>query len=96
MSLITSLTLGVLFICIGEFFTILLVCLFVNATPEVIAATPTIVLLYYIISLFLGITILATYYLQSVMRDRLSLPIAVLRSAVVSSLLYLPFLFSLK
>ena len=86
MSLVTSLGLGVLFTCIGEFFPVQLVRLFVNATPEIIAATPTIVLLYYTIYLFLGITILSTYYLQSMMQDGLSLLIAILRSAVVRSL----------
>lgn len=91
MSLITSLALGISFTCIGEFFPVPLVRLFVNATPEVIAATPTIVRLYYIIYLFLGITILATYYLQSTMRDRLSLLIAILRSAAISGLFIFTF-----
>lgn len=76
MSLATSFVFGVLFTCIGEFFPVQLVCLFVNATPEVIAAAPLIVRLCYVIYPFLGITILATYYLQSLMCDGASLLVA--------------------
>lgn len=86
MSLTTSIMLGIFFTGIGEIFPIQIVRLFVNATPEMISAAPTIIRLYYIIYLFLGITILATYYLQSLMCDKLSLLIAVLRSAIINSL----------
>lgn len=86
MSFTTSLLLGVFFTCMGELFPVQIVRLFMNATPEVISATPTIVRLYYVIYLSLGITILATYYLQSLIRDRLSLLIAVLRSMVINGL----------
>lgn len=86
MSLCTSLGLGVFFTCIGELFPIQLVRLFVDATPDILVSAPVIVRLYYIIYLFLGITILSTYYLQSMMRERLSLLIAVLRSVVINGL----------
>lgn len=86
MSLATSVAFGVLFACIGEFFPVQLVRLFVDATPEVVLAAPLIVRLYYVIYPFLGITILATYYLQSLMCDKESLLIAILRSIAISSL----------
>lgn len=86
MSFTTVLILGIVFTCIGEFFPVQLVQLFVKATPEVISATPIIVRLYYIIYPFLGITVLATYYLQSTMHDKMSMLIAILRSVVINSL----------
>ena len=87
MSFVTVLVLGGLFTCIGEFFPVQLVRLFVNATPEVVEKTPTIVRLFYIIYLFLGTTVLSTYYLQSTMHDKMSMLIAVLRGIVIDGLL---------
>lgn len=87
MSFTTVLILGTLFTCIGEFFPVQLVRLFVAATPEVIKATPTIVRLFYIIYLFLGTTVLSTYYLQSTMYDKMSMLIAILRGIVIDGLL---------
>ncbi len=86
MSLYTSFAFGLLFTCMGELAPVPLVCLFVKATPEIIAAAPNIVRLYFIIYLPLSITVLSTYYLQSVMRDKLSMLIALLRSIVLSAL----------
>ena len=43
--------------------------------------------LYSLLYLFLGFTVLSTYYLQSVMRDRASMTVGILRSLVVSGLL---------
>lgn len=87
MSLGTVIALGVIFTAIGELLPIPMVKLFVNATPEVIAATPNIVRLYFMLFIPLGITVLSTYYLQSTMHDKTSMLIAILRSVAVSGIL---------
>ena len=87
MSLVTVLVLGVFFTCLGELFPVQLVRLFVDATPEVVEAAPNIVRLFYIVYLFLGITVLSTYYLQSTMSDKMSMLIAILRGLVIDGLL---------
>ena len=87
MSFVTVLILGALFTCLGELFPVQLVRLFVDATPEVITAAPTIIRPFYILYLFLGPTVLSTYYLQSTMHDKMSMLIAVLRGLVVDGLL---------
>ena len=48
---------------------------------------PFVIRTYFPLFLFLGITVLATYYLQSIMRSAMSLVIAVLRSIALSGLL---------
>lgn len=89
MSMLTVLVMGVLFTALGELLPVQITRLFTAATPEVIAAAPTIYRLYFLLFPPLGVTVLATYYLQSVMQDRRSMLIAVLRSAVVSGALLL-------
>lgn len=87
MSLTTVIVLGVIFTAIGELFPTQIVRLFVNVTPEMLTVAPTIIRLYFLYFLFLGITVLSTYYLQSIMQDKLSMVIALLRSVVISTLL---------
>lgn len=87
MALTTSLILGVIFTLIGEAFPVQLVKLFVDATPEIITAAPEIVRLFFLLFIPLGVTVLSTYFLQSVMRDKMSVLIALLRSAVISGIL---------
>lgn len=86
MGLRTALALGLLFTALGEIFPVQLVGLFVKLTPQLAAAAPGIVRRYYIVYPFMGVTVLATYYLQSAMRERMSLLIAVLRSFVLNAL----------
>lgn len=86
MSLYTSILLGIFFTFIGEVFPVPLVSLFVKTTPEIIAAAPSIVRLFYIIYIPLGVTVLATYYLQAAMNDRAAMLIAVLRSIGINVL----------
>lgn len=97
MSLGTVLILGSFFFAIGECFPRQIVSLFVVATPEVLAAAPGIIRPFFILFLFLGITVLSTYYLQSIMEGGLSMLVAVLRSIAVSGLLLwaLPFWFDI-
>ena len=87
MSLGTVLVLGIVFTAIGELWPVPVVKLFIDATPEVISAAPAILRLYFTLFIPLGVTVLSTYYLQSVMHDKMSMLIAILRSAAVSGLL---------
>ena len=98
MSLGTVVALGVIFTAVGELLPIPIIKLFVNATPEVISATPNIVRLYFILFIPLGITVLSTYYLQSTIHDKMSMLIAILRSVLVSGfMLYvLPIFFGIN
>ena len=87
MSLTTVLILGVIFTAIGELFPTQIVRLFVDVTPEMLTAAPTIIRLYFLYFPSLGVTVLTTYYLQSIMQDKMSMLIALLRSVVISTLL---------
>ena len=87
LSLGTVVVLGVVFTAIGELLPVQIVRLFIDATSEVIAAAPGIIRPFFLVFLFLGITVLSTYYLQSNMRGKMSMIIAVLRSVVISGLL---------
>lgn len=86
-SLRTVIILGIIFTAIGELLPVAMVMLFVDATPDMIDVTPAIVRLFFILFIPLGITVLSTYYLQSIMHDKMSILIAILRSVVVSGLL---------
>ena len=87
--LITSLTMGVVFTLLGELFPRQITQLFINATPEALDAAPGIFRRFFLLFLFLGITVLATYYLQSILHGKMSMIIALLRSVFVSGLLIL-------
>ena len=43
--------------------------------------------IYFLAFLFMGMNVLSTYFLQSVMRDRLSMTVALLRSIVLTGIL---------
>lgn len=87
MSLTTVIVLGIGFTAIGELFPTQIVRLFMDITPEVLTVAPGIIRPFFLLFLFLGITVLATYHLQSIMHGRMSMMIAVLRSVVISGLL---------
>ena len=87
MSLTTVMVMGCLFTVIGELFPEQIVKLFIDATPQVIEAAPSIIRPFFLLFFFLGITVLATYHLQSIMHGTMSMVIAVLRSVVISGLL---------
>lgn len=87
MSLGTAVLLGVVFTALGEILPVQMVKLFVDATPAVTQAAPTIIRSYFWLFIPLGITVLSTYYLQSTMNDKLSMVIAILRSVVISGIL---------
>lgn len=87
MALTTVIVLGIGFTAIGELFPTQIVRLFMDVTPEVLVAAPGIIRPFFLLFLFLGITVLATYHLQSIMHARMSIMVAVLRSVVISGLL---------
>lgn len=87
MSLTTVIVLGIGFTAVGELFPTQIVRLFMDVTPEVLTVAPGIIRPFFLLFLFLGITVLATYHLQSIMHGRMSMMIAILRSVVISGLL---------
>ena len=87
MSFVTVIVLGCVFTAIGELFPEQIVRLFIDATPEVVEAAPSIIRPFSLLFLSLGVTVLATYHLQSILHGTMSMVIAVLRSVVVSGLL---------
>lgn len=87
MSLTTVIVLGIGFTAVGELFPTQIVRLFMDVTPEVLTIAPGIIRPFFLLFLFLGVTVLATYHLQSIMHGRMSMMIAVLRSVVISGLL---------
>ena len=97
MSMVTTVVLGLIFMLSGELFPVEITKLFVDATPEVIAEAPMIFRVYFTGFVFMGINVVSTYYLQSVMKDRDSMIVAMLRSIVLSGvlLLILPPMFGL-
>ena len=87
MALATVIGLGITFTAIGELFPEQIIRLFMDVTPEVMEAAPGIIRPYFLLFLCLGVTVLATYHLQSTMHGAMSMLIAILRSVVISGLL---------
>lgn len=86
----TVLLMGICFMLSGLLFPTQIIRFFVDATPEVLEASPEIMRTYFISFLFMGINIWATFYFQSIMRTRTSTVLTVLRGIVISAvLLYL-------
>lgn len=96
MALTTVITMGIVFTAIGELVPKQIVQLFMDTTPEVIAIAPEVIRPYFLLLLFLGITVLSTYYLQSTMHRKMSMCVAILRSVVISSLLLIILPYYLK
>lgn len=86
-SLTTVLIMGMAFVAVGWFFPGSIVRMFMDTTPEVLAAAPGIIRPYFMVFPPMGVTILSTYYLQSIMREKLSMMVALLRSVIISVLL---------
>ena len=90
MSLVTVIAMGLFFTALGELFPLSITRLFITSvTEEVLAVAPVIIRSYFLVFLFLGITVLATYHLQSTLRFQLSIVVSLLRSVVVSGMLLL-------
>lgn len=82
----------------GELFPIEITKLFIAADAEVLAEAPMIYRIYFTAFLFMGMNVLSTYFLQSVMREKASMAVAMLRSLILSGalLLILPPIFGLE
>lgn len=89
-SLYTIFGMGIVFALSGILFPTQIVSFFVKSTPEVLKAAPSIMRIYFISFLFMGINIWATFYFQSVMHTRTSTVLTLLRGVFISAaLLYL-------
>ncbi|MCD7845366.1 MAG: hypothetical protein LUG57_05865 [Oscillospiraceae bacterium] len=86
LSLVTVLGLGAVFVLVGELFPAGLTALFMSPSDEVLAVAPGLVRRYFLAFLPLGVTVLATYYLQSILRFQMSMAVSVLRSFALSGL----------
>ena len=87
LSVISVVVISIVMTLIGEIFPIEITRLFIDATPEVLSEAPMIYRIYFLAFLFMGMNVLSTYFLQSVMRDRLSMTVALLRSIVLTGIL---------
>lgn len=86
-SITTILIMGVLSSTLGLLFPNQLISFFVKTTPEILAAAPGIVRIYFLSFLFMGINIWATFYFQSIMMTRTSTVLTILRGIIISSIL---------
>lgn len=86
LSLGTVLAIGAVFSLLGLLLPKQIVRLFMAATPEVLDIAPAMLRPYFLVFLFQGITVLATYYLQSIVQTRMAMVISLLHSFIVTGL----------
>lgn len=98
LGLIAAIAMGIAFALLGLLFPRQLVKLFMSATPEVLAIAPEVLRPYVLVFLFMGVNVVATYYLQSILQPKLSNVVALLRGLVVSGalILILPLFFGIS
>ena len=87
----TVIIMGVLFAALGELFPKAIISLFVEATPEVLAAAPGVMRPYFVMFIFAGINVLATYHMQSILRGNIAIFTAIMRGVVLSGALVMLF-----
>ncbi len=89
--------LGVLWLLMSATFPEIIIKLFMDATPEVLSAAPGIIRRYAFSYILLGFNVNATYFFQSVGRERISTHISLLRGIVLGALFIytLPLLFGI-
>ncbi len=73
LSTATALLMGIVFTLAGLLFPLQITTFFVEATPEILKIAPKIMRIYFLSFLPMGVNIQATYYLQSVMMNILTL-----------------------
>ena len=95
LSLGTAVVMGVLFCGVTELFPRAIIRMFMDATASVLVIGPSILRTYAISFLLMGVSIVAGYYFQSVMKNGRSLLISLLRGFFFSAALafLLPALF---
>jgi putative MATE family efflux protein len=98
MAIITITIMGAMLTSAGLLFPNSIVRLFMNTTPEILKIAPYIIRTYSLLFLCMGINIFATYYLQSILKTKVSLVISFLRGIIISGLLLnvLPLVFGLN
>ena len=83
-SLITVLLMGVLFMTAGELMPLQITKLFMDADESVLKIVPGAFRLHFTVYMFLGVTILAAYYLQSVMKETASIIVGFSHSVILT------------
>ena len=96
--LTASALMGVLFFAIAALLPRPLLNLYMAVTEEILAVGPTALRIYCISFLFMGINVVSTYYLESVLRPRQSLVISLSRGIVLIGIfvLILPAVFGVQ
>ncbi|MBQ9301421.1 MAG: hypothetical protein IJ214_13030, partial [Clostridia bacterium] len=87
MSLLTTIFLGIGFTVIGEILPLQITRLFMRATEKELLAAPAIFRQLFLVCIPLGINVLSVYFLQSILKERESLIIALARSVFISGAL---------
>ena len=83
-SLITVLLMGVLFMTAGELMPLQITKLFMDADESVLKIVPGAFRLHFTVYMFLGVTVLAAYYLQSVMKETASIIVGFSHSVILT------------
>lgn len=89
LSMQTVIIMGIICTLLGILFPEAIIKLFIDVTQDVLNVGPSIIRIYFLSFLFMGVNILATFYLQSIMFTRLSNILALLRGLFISCLLLL-------
>ncbi|MBQ9662622.1 MAG: hypothetical protein IJV40_05670 [Oscillospiraceae bacterium] len=84
-SFITVIIMGAVFMTLGELIPAQITRVFMDANNEVLAVVPRAFRLHFLVYPFLGVTVLAAYYLQSVMREKASILVGFAHSIILSS-----------
>ncbi|MFV0361908.1 MAG: cytidylate kinase family protein [Suipraeoptans sp.] len=80
----TVVSFGFIFMLIGMLFPNLLLRLFMtDITPEILSMAPLVIRIYFAEFLFYGISVMAIYYLQSIMKDKAAIILSAMRSVVL-------------
>ena len=83
----TAAAMSILFAAICLIFPHQIICLFMDATPQVLAIAPGIMRRFFILLIFMGMNIVSIYYLQSVLQPGRALIISLGRGLIVSGFL---------
>ena len=87
LSMITAVVMGALFCGVTELFPRAILRLFMDVTDSVLAIGPAILRTYAVAFLLMGVSIVAGYYFQSIMKNGQSLLISLLRGFFLSAAL---------
>lgn len=81
----TTIIIGIVFCLIGCIFPKELIKIFIsNVSNSILEIAPFIIRTYFIGFIFIGYSVLSIYYFQSIMRDKLGIIVAILKSFVIT------------